>query len=283
MYKIAMLSMLEISLLNKICLFRKGVLNDVIENLPIYDKITQKIDEHNTPVLPYISNNDVIKAESNMKMNIADLIVTNNISLSDALSYVMYNKYRSLAEQWVFVKDMSTYFTNAFFLNTALCVCIDENSNISFATTDKNILLTLTTQDRALDITEPTKENIENGELECVVVKQTPKRLNFKKKTIKADSDKLFIIPKLYFDRYINSIYTMLSSSLCRITYYKKGKRIQCVVSNNMSKHGISNNVELDKLITNNYGVIRCFDIDKQKVISINVADICSILPISQI
>ncbi len=276
------LSLLEQAKLNKAFMLAGGGLSEDLkcDNL-FYEVITRQIDELDCPVLPVVEETSFLSPV--FEYNIGDeIVVPYTPDVSTAIYKFEYDRCFECCKERVFVCNMRRYFVNKYFLDSALCVYVDKDRNTHIVTNCSAITDTFVlASGKTVNTENITAQDIENGEIRCVKIKETPKQLRILPFAVNANSEDVLIIPKAWYDRFIDKVNLLLNNNVCRVVYTKRNKDIECLATTQTQQYCLCNDVPLDQLLTQNqYGVIAFYNISKSKVEKIPATSILAIRPI---
>lgn len=223
--------------------------------------------------MPYLCHNTVFHASDKHQQDISGCAVKSPYSLKEGIICACRQMYN--AHNIPPLRGRYRYYTQAYYLYSALCVGADNNGNVSILTANKSVLDQLPVypfcEGTANTIMSMANDDIKGGVVQCVELVPNSVGYSLRPAVVYANRRDYVIAPKAWLDYLINSINIMLTQTPCRVSYIGQDGQVVTVIVCNI--HYQSENKP------SKYGEIKCNDVVHNCTVDFPVSQFISIEP----
>ena len=245
--------------------------NMVTDN-SFYNAIDNLITNSPTAYMPYLCHNNVFHASDKYQQDISKSTIKTSspYNLKEGIVCACRQIYN--ANDIPPQRGRYRFYTQAYYIYTALCVGIDKLGNISLLTANKGVLdlLPIFPYNDGV-ITSPTTDNVNNGIVQCAEL--TPNTIGYelRQAVVYANKKDYIITPKLWLDYLINGVNNLLNQYPCRVSYINPMGEVISIIA--------FNNLENTNRKPCRYGVIHCLDVKSNIIVDFPITHFISIEP----
>ena len=231
--------------------------------------------------MPYLCSNTVFHSSDNHQQDISKYFIKSSspYNLKEGIVCACRQMYKTCGIQPQ--HGSYRFYTQAYYIYTALCVGVDNNGNISLLTANKEMLELLPvypySEGTADNIMSMTTDDVTNGIVQCVELTPNAVGYTIRPAVIYANKKNYVIAPKAWLDYLIDSINSLLVQSPCRVSYIDQGGKVDSVIACNSPKGMDNLHNQIDDSCK--YGVIKCIDIIHNNVVSFPITHFISLEP----